>query len=685
MGIAIKATLCYNKTTIDRKGRTGHMKRILTAVFVAVLLICVATATVFAQEEQSTGVLGISDEAIRILKLEEGFSTYPYWDYAQWTVGYGTKCPDDKLEEYRKNGISEEDAEALLRSFIGRFESELNSFMIRTGRQLNQREFDALMLFSYNCGTGWAYDTNGGLYNAIVGGATGSKLVNAFARWCNAGGQIKTFLLRRRLCEANIYLNGEYSQLPPEQFGYVLYDGNGGKASPNVQGYDTVETAQILSVAKWEGKTFRGWYTAITGGTEVTVLDAAVRNMRLYARWDAQQEAAPEEKPEEKPVEGISVTVSASSLNVRSGPGTNYPVVGGVKNGERLLITETAEGSGEKWGKCETGWICLRYTDYDVQVQPEAPEEPEVPEAPATKSGTVRVNDTLRVRSGPSTGYSVVGYLKNGDRVEILEEKLVGAMIWGKIASGWISMDYVEMDPEQTDPEPEPEPKPTEPAPTEPKPTEPTQPEAPSVPEDTSRAGTVKVSDVLRIRSGPGTGYSVVGYLKNGDRVTVTEQSDSGTMVWGKIEGGWVSLDYLVLDPVENEPEESVSGTVKVSDVLRVRTGPGTSYTICAYLSNGAKVTITEQRTVAGVRWGKMDKGWICLDYVELQNGQRPQTETRTVTADCLRVRSAAGTGNSIVGYLYSGAKVEILETKTADGTKWGRISQGWISMDYVK
>ena len=46
-----------------------------------------------------------SDEAIRILKLEEGFSEKPYWVYAQWTVGYGTRCPDSKLEEYKKNGF----------------------------------------------------------------------------------------------------------------------------------------------------------------------------------------------------------------------------------------------------------------------------------------------------------------------------------------------------------------------------------------------------------------------------------------------------------------------------------------------------------------------------------------------------------------------------------------------------
>ena len=72
------------------------------------------------------------------------------------------------------------------------------------------------------------------------------------------------------------------------------------------------------------------------------------------------------------------------------------------------------------------------------------------------------------------------------------------------------------------------------------------------------------------------------------------------------------------------------------------------------------------------------------MDYVQLDN-QQPQKQTKTVTADCLRVRSDAGTGHQIVGYLYSGSKVEILETKQVDSTTWGRIAQGWISMDYVK
>ena len=81
-------------------------------------ILCCALALILMASLLAPGIVTVSaatdmtssDEAIRILKLEEGFSAKPYWDYAQWTVGYGTRCPDDKLEEYKKNGISKEDA-----------------------------------------------------------------------------------------------------------------------------------------------------------------------------------------------------------------------------------------------------------------------------------------------------------------------------------------------------------------------------------------------------------------------------------------------------------------------------------------------------------------------------------------------------------------------------------------------
>lgn len=661
------------------------MKRFLCLLLAVTMLLAVHITGVYAVEAVTA-----SDDAIRILKLEEGFSKTPYWDYAQWTVGYGTKCPDDKLEEYRANGISEEEAEALLRTYIAKFEAELYAFMVRTGVQLSQNQFDALLLFSYNCGSAWTYSPGGGLYNAVVNGATGSELIDAFSRWCNAGGQIKTFLLRRRLCEANIYLNGEYSQTAPQNFGYVLYDACGGTAKPNVQGFHTDLTAQIIPAPVYEGHTFDGWYTEKTGGEKVEILDASVRNARLYAHWtdaNGNSTAQPEET-------GVNVTVTANGVNVRSGPGTNHGVVGSANTGDLLVITETAEGSGYTWGKFRGGWICLTYTNYDIV----CPEEPDEPQTSQVKMGTVRVNDLLRVRSGPSTGYEVVAHLDNGARVEILEEKLIGTMRWGRIVSGWISLDYVTMDPvqlpeqEQTQP---PATEPTQPPATEetvPPTQKPAQPEESQPPSESREettgkwTGTVKVSDLLRVRSGPSTTNPVVGYLKDGQRVTVTEKTTAGSMTWGKVEQGWISLDYVQLDPDKEAPQQSVKGVVKVSDLLRVRSGPGTSYAIAAYLKNGTAVEILEQKTVNGSLWGRTEAGWISLDYVQL--AQRPSqtpAKTVTVTADCLRVRKEPGTASSIVGYLYAGAKVEILEQKTVNGSAWGRTAKGWISLDYVK
>lgn len=638
-------------------------------------IMLVSVLSVCASAER---VLTASADAVRILKAEEGFSSKPYWDYAQWTVGYGTKCPDDKLAYYQENGISEEEAEALLRTYIARFESELIKFMDKTGVELNQNQFDALMLFSYNCGSAWSYDTNGGLYNAVVSGATGNALIDAFSRWCNAGGQIKTFLLRRRLCEANMYLNGVYSQTPPANYGYVMYDPCGGSVSPNVQGYDTELRAQIIPTPVYSGYSFDGWYTARVGGEKVTVLDASTKNSRLYAHW---LDGAGRD-PATDTTNGITVTVTANDVNVRQGPGTNYKSISSANTGEQLVITETAEGSGYTWGKFHGGWICLQYTNFDAVSK----NEPEKPVEPATRTGVVKVNDCLRVRSGPSTGYSVVAYLDNGTRVEILEQKIVGAMIWGKISSGWISMDYVALDPVVSEPE-QTEPPVTEPPATEPPATEPSQPEQPA---QQTWSGTVKVSDFLRVRSGPSTSSQVVGYLSPNEKVTITEKTTSGSMTWGKISSGWISLDYVVMDAsAGGETSQTVTGTVKVNDFLRVRSGPGTSYAVAGYLSPNTKVEITERKTVGSTVWGKTTKGWISLDYVVLDgqssSGAAPQIVTKTVTADCLRIRSAAGTSNKIVGYLYNGAKVEILETVAVNGTTWGRTSKGWISMDYVK
>ena len=650
-----------------------------------------------------------SNDCIRVLKAEEGFSRKPYWDYTQYTVGYGTSCPSDMVQYYTQNGITEKEAETLLRNHLIKIERDINKKVIdKYGLKLTQNQFDALVLFSFNCGTGWCYETNGTFHTAIAKGYKGNDLIRAFALWCSAGGEIKSFLLRRRLSEANIYLNGVYSQNPPDHYCYVLYDANGGTTSPRSQGYDAKLTAKPFPTPTYAGYTFQGWFTAKSGGTKVTVLNASTKGKTLYAQWKDAGGKAPAENNTTKQ-DPVNITVTGVDVNLRQGPGTNYTRVGVATKGDKLTITETATGTGYLWGKSEKGWIALQYTNYETVINSQttkptaattatakptaataATAKPTV--APTTApakpeqtkvTGITNVQEWLRVRNGPGTSYSVAGYLGPKEKVEILEQKTVGATTWGRITKGWISLDYVILD-------------------------QPASGSTGNTGSTGAQTGKVTATELL-IRSGPGTTYSIVSYLTQGASVTITERKTNGALEWGKIANGWICINYVKFDQTTNTgntgntttqpttPANAVTGTVNVQEWLRIRSGPGTSYAVAGYLSPKQKVTITEQKTVGGMKWGKIVEGWISMDYVILDKAQTQTTPTtpttpttqkttKTIIADCLRVRRDAGTENAIVGYLYYGSKVDILETKKAsDGASWGRIATGWIHMGYTK
>lgn len=611
------------------------MKRI-TSFLLAIVLFAGLVLT-GAPTAHAASAMTVSDALIEIIKKEEGFSAKPYWDYSQYTVGYGTRCPDDMLEEYQENGISEKEAETLLRNSLTFYENEVNKkFLDKYNLSLAQHQFDALVTFTYNCGGSWLSETSGTFHNVVKNGTTGSELIRAFSLWCSAGGSILPGLVRRRLCEANMYLNGEYSLTKPDNFCYVYYNANGGSVSYRIQGYDSNEGIAPAYTPSYSGHTFKGWYTQQTGGSKVTVLTMELSGTTLYARW-----GETDGEDETKPEQGVQVTVTASDVNLRKGPGTNYSIVGTAHKGDKMIITETASGSGYEWGKADDKWIALQFTDYEEVIKEQEKEEettePTEPEPTTEPTETTTPTQTT-------------------------EEPAVEAT---KTVSGSVAA-------------------------------------APGIPK-AKITGTIKAEGGLAVRKGPGTGYEVVKYLDNGAKVTVTEQQKAGTTIWGKTADGWVSMKYVALDtdkttnpeptvpettvPEPTEPsEKEVTGTVKVEDALSVRKGAGTSYAIVKYLYNGDKVTITEVKEVSGTKWGYIGSGWVCMDYVVLDKQTAEKTDdVRTVTADCLNVRETASTSAKIVGYYYQGAKVTILETKTAEGIQWGKTSKGWICMDYVK
>ena len=118
----------------------------------------------------------------------------------------------------------------------------------------------------------------------------------------------------------------------------------------------------------------------------------------------------------------------------------------------------------------------------------------------------------------------------------------------------------------------------------------------------------VKVSSSLNIRSGAGTGYSVVGSLRNGQSVTVYEEMNG----WSRIGNGqWVSSQYLTTSASQqvNYPTKYVTA----NGGLNVRAGASTNYKKVKALPKGAKVTVYETKN----GWSRIGNGqWVSSRYL---------------------------------------------------------------------
>ena len=633
-------------------------RRALILVLILVLLVGMFPMTASAASDFTT-----SDKGVDLIKHFEGFRKYPYWDYSQWTVGYGTRCPDDKLEEYKARGITEAEAEALLQKELKSFESTLNKFIDKYDLKWNQKQFDAMLSFTYNVGGNW---TNGVstqlLTQYVVAGKTGNDFLFAFAQWSNAGGSMSIGLVERRLIEANLFLNGVYATKVPENYDYVkfshtdsIYEGK--VRSIKLQAYDSNLTDSVRPEGKKDGYRFLGWYTASTGGEWIETLTAKHADKTLDPPWQSGN-GDPSQGTE------ASYTRTASgSVKIYAEPSLDATVTGSIAKGTVMnFVADYVDADGVKWGRLkEGGWVCLSNVaaEEPEDTKPSEPTNPTEPpveeeEEKVIATGKIKLSSgTLNIRSGPGSSYSKVGSLSNGAKVEIYEIKNG----WGRISKGWISMDYVVLD------EVEEEPK----------------------PETVIAKGLVAMSSGdLNIRKGAGTSYAKVGSIANGSKVELYEIVTVDGVQWGRVSGGWISLKYVKL---------AETGTV-TADSINVRKGAGTSYDVVGSYKKGDKIYVYETTLVGSSTWGHTDKGWMNMKYAKMDNASTdggndtPETNkgvTGVITRDTLNIRAGAGTSYALVGTYVKGDKVTVYETKELTTSTWGRTDKGWINMQYVK
>lgn len=344
-------------------------------------------------------------------------------------------------------------------------------------------------------------------------------------------------------------------------------------------------------------------------------------------------------------VSAATTAKTTDYLNLRQGPGTNTKVL--------LTLTKNAtvtilDNSDKQWAKVKTasgrvGYCFKQYLSFSGSQS-----------TSSSSSGiTAKTTTALNMRNGPSLGNGIITVLKTGTSLKVLDNS---NRDWVKVQtpdgrSGWCYRQYLAI-----------------------------SGAASSTSSNTSSSGssmTAVTTDYLNLRTGAGLSYRVILTMKKGSTVTVLDNSNRS---WVKVRTasgtqGWCSRDYLKIStstsssssnssksssssskassaPSSSSKASSSSSSsskassssgssnssgstgsgntntpstpkltgalVQVNDLLRLRSGPGTSYSVLGCLKNGTYLTVLEQpkNNWMKVQWGST-VGYVCTDYVK--------------------------------------------------------------------
>ncbi|MEH7300237.1 SH3 domain-containing protein [Neobacillus drentensis] len=289
-------------------------------------------------------------------------------------------------------------------------------------------------------------------------------------------------------------------------------------------------------------------------------------------------------------------------------------------------------------------------------------------------TGTVTVSsDSVNVRGGPGLSYPLVKVAKRGEKYSIVKEK--GDWIEVELSfgnTGWVVNWLV---------------------------TKENMPKPSSTTTSSGSKGTIAKAntDQLRIRSGPGTSFRIVGFLNRGQEVSILDQNENWYKVSSSFGEGWVTRDFLVLktEPADKPKATSTqtsSGIVN-ADTLNIRKESSATGTVIGKLTKGTIVSIySKEKNWLEIGFANL-KGWVSAEFVDTDGKAGKDTSKNepigmngTVTANSLSVRSGSSLNAVIIGTVTGGQSFPILE----ENNNWAKIEYksgkfGWVAGWYLE
>jgi uncharacterized protein YgiM (DUF1202 family) len=236
-------------------------------------------------------------------------------------------------------------------------------------------------------------------------------------------------------------------------------------------------------------------------------------------------------------VSAAAAMTTTANVNFRTGPGTSYAVILVIPRGSTVNTTGTVQnGYSRLTYNGTTGWVASQYL------------------SGSSEPTTATVFDGgLNLRTGPGTNYSVILVMPNGATVTI-----TGALTNGYYpvtyngTAGYASADFLRL--------------------------------------STTQSATTRAN--LNLRSGPGTGYSVLLVIPNGSTVTLTGGLTNGfyPLTYNGT-SGYASATYLQTGAGPTPTPTNRTGYTTAN--LRLRSGASTTAGVLLVIPNGSQITVT--------------------------------------------------------------------------------------------
>ncbi len=191
--------------------------------------------------------------------------------------------------------------------------------------------------------------------------------------------------------------------------------------------------------------------------------------------------------------------------------------------------------------------------------------------------------------------------------------------------------------------------------------------------------------DSLKVRSGPGLTYNIIGAVIKNDKLDVISKEKDWLQVNFGNSTGWVASWYTTTESLELTNKQIVS---KVNQ-LNVRTEPTTSSAVIGQLQEGDSADAYKSQG----DWIEIDfqgrKGWINESYITLTE-QTVSKNTNTtenifeVSVDALNVRSKADLTSKKIGLVNKGDQFSIIDSDH----NWVQVElengeKGWLYSFY--